>query len=123
MPDFVEQVRREIMALEDGLRDAELGPSPDWFEKHVDDQMVFVADGQAATPKRMIVEAHKPGSKAPKFTDVVMSNCVVHAHSPDCAVVTISGAYTAGDTTHNLRYMRVWARKSGEWKIVAGAMY
>ena len=113
-------VKIEIESLEERLKQAELGPDPDFFEKHIDDDMVFVADGTSSRPKRQIVEAHRPG-KGQKFTRVEMSEMVIVDHG-DAAVVTCKGTYEGDKGTHVLKFMRVWAKKPDGWKIVAGSM-
>lgn len=113
-------VQQEIGRLEEQLRLAELGPDPQFFEKHIDDEMTFVAGGQAAKPKKQIVEAHQPG-KGQKFTRVEMSDMTIIDHG-STAVVTCQGTYEGPNGTHVLKFMRVWAKKSDGWRIVAGAM-
>ena len=39
----------------------------------------------------------------------------------DVAIVTCLGTYEAGSTI-TLKFMRVWAKKGGRWKIVAGSV-
>ena len=64
----------EIRALEERLRQAELGPDPTVFEELLDDDAILVdQQGHAARAKRQVVEAHTPG-KGPKFTAVEMSD-------------------------------------------------
>ena len=113
-------VQGEIQALEDQLRQAELGPDPAFFQKYVDDNMVFVADGQSSKPKAKIVEAHTPG-KGQKFTRVEMSDTTIIDHG-DCAVVTTTGIFEGPSGVRTLKFMRVWMKKGDGWKIVAGAM-
>lgn len=110
----------EIRALEEKLRLAELGPDHTFFERHVDDEMVFVAGGQASQPKQHIVEAHKPGNER-KFTAVKMTETTIvdHGHT---AIVTCTGAYEGPSGTHVLKFMRVWAKLPDGWKIVAGSL-
>ena len=57
--------RDEIMALEQRLREAELGPDPDFFEQVLADEVLI--DGERAKAK--VVAAHRPGA-GPKFTKV-----------------------------------------------------
>lgn len=113
-------VRDEIAALEEQLRQAELGPDPDFFRVYVDDEMVFVADGKVAQPKEMIVQAHTPG-KGQKFTRVDMSDMKIVEHG-STVVVTCQGEYEGPNGAIVLKYLRIWARKSDGWRIVAGAM-
>ena len=50
----------EIRALEESLRQAELGPDPKFFEEALDDNAIL--DGQRA--KARVVAAHQPGHKS-----------------------------------------------------------
>lgn len=113
-------VTEEIQALEEELRQAELGPDPRFFQTYLDDAMVFVAEGKVSQPKAKIVEAHTPG-KGQKFTRVEMTEMNIVDHG-NTAVVTCSGTYEGPAGTHALRYLRIWARKADGWRIVAGSM-
>jgi len=113
-------VKSEIESLEEQLKQAELGPDPEFFEKHIDDEMVFVSEGQASRPKQQIIEMHRPG-KGEKFDRVEMSNMMIVEHGAT-AVVTCQGIYEGPGGTHVLKFMRVWAKKSDGWKIIAGSM-
>lgn len=110
----------EITALEESLRQAELGPDPAWFEKHLDDKIIMVTEGVATFTKEKVVAAHQPGA-APKFINVTMTDMKILDHE-NGAVVTCKGSYETPMGTHNLRFMRVWVKKSSGWKIVAGTV-
>jgi hypothetical protein len=110
----------EILALEEKLRLAELGPDPEFFEKHIDKNMIFVGEGKAHRPKDHIVEAHSPG-KGTKFTRVDMSEMNIVDHG-NTAVVTVTGTYEGPLGTQVLKFMRVWAKKEEGWRIIAGSM-
>jgi uncharacterized protein (TIGR02246 family) len=114
-------LEEEILALEEQLRQAELGPDPAFFETHLaDDALMLTGDGKTAFAKQQIVEAHRPG-KGPKFVDVEMKDLKVIAH--ECAaVVTCVGTYATADQSFSLRFMRVWVRKAAGWQIVAGTV-
>ena len=114
---IVEQIR----ALEERLRQAELGPDPAVFEELLDEDAVLVdQEGRAARAKRKVVEAHRPG-KGPKFTAVEMTDLQITAHE-NAAVVTCTGRFTGPQFTGALRFMRVWLKKGGRWRIVAGSV-
>lgn len=115
------RVQAEISALEESLRQAELGPDPKFFEIHLsDDAIMMSVNGGAAFAKSQVVGAHRPG-KGPKFTRVEMTNMQIIDHG-SAAVVTCTGAYETGDKSFTLRFMRVWVRKDVGWQIVAGAV-
>lgn len=106
----------EIQALEEALRQAELGPDPTFFERHLADDVLL--DGEFAKAK--VVEAHRPGN-GPKFTRVEMSDLRILDHGA-AAVVTCRGVYTGPQGTHALRFLRVWLRKPEGWRIIAGTI-
>jgi hypothetical protein len=55
-------VQKEIAALEERLRLAELGPDPKFYEDALADDAVLVSqDGQPSMAKSKVIEAHQPG--------------------------------------------------------------
>jgi len=114
-------VRDDIAALEERLRQAELGPDPKFFEEVLADDVVLVGqDGQAFFAKRKVVEAHQPGI-VPKFNRVEVSDLQVVDHGT-AAVVTCTGTYESAQTSVTLKFMRVWVKKDNRWQIVAGSV-
>jgi hypothetical protein len=109
-------VREEILALEEALRQAELGPDPSFFERFLADDAVL--DGQRAKAK--VVAAHQPGGPA-KFTRVEMSEFELVEHG-SAVVVTCNGLYEAPGGTHRLKFMRVWLKAPTGWHIIAGSV-
>lgn len=110
----------EITALENQLREAELGPDPAFFEKALADDMVIIANGEPAFAKKKIVAAHQPGA-GPKFTTVAMSNLKIIDHGV-AAVVTCDGTFEGPQGKNQLKFMRVWAKKNGTWQIITGTV-
>ncbi len=108
-------LKQEIIALEEELRLAELVPDPKFFEKYLDDEALM--DGQKLKSK--IVEAHKPGSEH-KFTKVTMSDFNFIEHG-SAVVVTCVGNYEGPKWSGEMKFMRVWLKKNGEWKIIAAS--
>jgi Domain of unknown function (DUF4440) len=106
----------EITALEERLRQAELGPDPAFFEEILADDLLI--DGQRAKAK--IVAAHQPGA-GPKFTRVEMSDFEIVDHGT-AAVVTCTGRYESPQWSGTLKFMRVWLKRDGRWQIIAGSM-
>ena len=106
----------EIMKLEESLRKAELGPDPKFFEQRLADNAVL--DGQLMKAK--IVEAHRTGSKAPKFTKVEMKDFQFTDHGT-AVVVTCQGIYEGPQWSGSLKFMRVWLKKGDQWQIIAGS--
>jgi ketosteroid isomerase-like protein len=119
--DQARSVQDEIAALEEQLRQAELGPDPKFFETHLADDAVLVSQGgEAAIAKSQIVEAHRPGA-GPKFTRVEMSDMTIIDHGT-AAVVTCKGVYEGPQGVVTLKFMRVWLKKNNQWQIVAGSI-
>ena len=106
----------EIRELEERLRQAELGPDPRFFEEHLADDALL--DGQRA--KEKVVAAHQPGA-GPKFRRVEMSGFEIIDHGI-AAVVTCTGTYEGPQGTVTLNFMRVWLRRAGRWRIIAGTV-
>ena len=114
-------VKQEIAALEERLRQAELGPNPEVFEELLaEDAMLVDQEGRAARAKRKVVEAHRPG-KGAKFTAVEISDLEIVEHG-NAAVVTCTGRFIGAQFSGALKFMRVWLKKDGRWQIVAGSI-
>jgi ketosteroid isomerase-like protein len=114
-------VRQEIAALEERLRQAELGPDAQVFEELLaDDVLLLDQHGTAAFAKRKVIEAHRPG-KGPKFTAVDITELQIVDHG-NAAVVTCTARFTGPQFTGALKFMRVWLKKDGHWQIVAGSI-
>jgi hypothetical protein len=111
------QYRQEILALEERLRQAELGPDPAFFEEYLADDALI--DGQRL--KARIVAAHRPQpGKGPKFSRVEMRDVTLIEHGP-VVVVACGGSFEGPDFTGTLKFMRVWLNENGKWTIVAAA--
>lgn len=109
----------EIMQLEERLRQAELGPDPEFFQEYLADDVVV--DGQQV--KAQIVEAHRPGSgKGQKFNRVEMSDFKLVEHGP-AVVLTCQGHYEGPQFTGTLKFMRVWLKEGGRWRIIAASTF
>ena len=104
----------EISRLEQELVRAELGPDASWFEAHLADDVVL--DGSAGM-KAKVVAAHRATGTA-KFTHVEMADTRIVDHG-DVAVVTCVGRYVGAQGPFALKFMRVWHKKNGAWRIVA----
>lgn len=114
-------VRNEITQLEERLRQAEIAPDPSVFEELLDDNVLLTGeDGRPFFAKQKVVEAHRPG-KGPKFTHVDVTNVQIVEHG-GAAVVTCSATFAGPQGTFTLQFLRVWVRKDGKWRIVAGSV-
>jgi hypothetical protein len=113
--------RSEILELEERLRQAELGPDPTFFQEALADEVIlFDEKGQPALAKPKVVEAHQPGA-GPKFTRVEMREMKVVDHGA-AAVVTCEGTYEWAQGSVALRFMRVWLKQDGRWRVIAGSV-
>ena len=113
--------RSEITELEERLRQAELGPDPAFFQEALADNAVLVGqDGEPSMAKAKVVQAHQPGA-GPKFTRVEMSDMQIVEHG-DAAVVTCQGNYESPKGSVSLKFMRLWLKRDGRWKIIAGSI-
>jgi hypothetical protein len=111
----------EIAAMEERLRQAELGPDPEFFEKVLADNAVLVSqDGQAGFAKAQVVEAHRRG-KQPKFTRVEVYDSQIVDHG-NAAVVTSRWTYENAQGSFTLKFMRVWLKNNNGWQIIAGSI-
>jgi len=106
----------EIIALEERLRRAELGPDPAFFETMVADDALI--DGLRIKAK--IVAAHRP-SGGPKFTRVTVNDMEIADHG-SAAVVTCTGTYEGPDWSGTLKFMRVWHKRNRRWQIIAASI-
>ena len=114
-------IQIEIAAMEEHLRQAELGPDPQFFEKALADNAVLVSqDGQARLAKAQVVEAHQPGTN-PKFTRVEVSDSEIVDHG-SAAVVTSRWTYENAQGRFTLKFMRVWLKKDEGWQIIAASI-
>ena len=114
-------IQNEIAAMEERLRQAELGPDPQFFEAALADNAVLVSqDGQARLAKAQVVEAHRPG-KNPKFTRVEVSDSEIVDHG-SAAVVTSRWTYENAQGRFTLKFMRVWLKKDAGWQIIAASI-
>lgn len=103
----------EIRALEEQLRQAELGPEPEFFASALADDALL--DGQLLKSK--VVEAHRPG-QGQKFTKVEMTEFRFFDHGSAVAL-TCTGHYEGERGAFTMKFMRVWAKKDARWQIIA----
>ncbi|HNB23215.1 MAG TPA: nuclear transport factor 2 family protein [Candidatus Melainabacteria bacterium] len=115
-------VEYEIAELEEQLRQADLKPNQNFFQNHLDDQMVLMVDGDICShsPKAYIVDKHHP-AKAQRFDRVEITEMKI-LEQGDTAVVTGFANYEGPDGRFSMNFMRIWVKKEDGWKIVAGSM-
>jgi hypothetical protein len=113
-------IKKEILELEEKLRQAELGPDTKFFVEHLADDAIMISDGKLDFIKEKVVESHKPG-KGQKFVDVKMTDMKILDHGI-AAVVTCKGTYYTQDKVFTLNFMRIWVKKGSKWQIIAGTI-
>ena len=111
-----------IEQLEAQLRQAQLNGDVDALDRLIDDALLFVGPDGALVSKTDDLASHRSG--AVRFTShepsdlqwqCVTSDVVVVALKARLAVL-VYGQPIVGD----FRYTRVWARRDGQWRVVAG---
>ena len=110
----------EIVALEERLRAAELGPDPEPFRELLDDHVVLLAQDGAPISKAMVVQAHEHSSRQ-KFERVEFEDVQMADHD-DVVVVVCRTRYSAARKSFVLKTVRIWKR-TDRWRVIAAAMY
>lgn len=112
----------DIVAAEDQLRDAQLRGDAAALDALIAEELLFAGpDGRLAT-KAEDLQAH--ASRLVRFIAHEPVELRIRRIGPDVAAasllaaleVEVAGARHAG----TFRYLRVWAREGGRWKVVAG---
>jgi hypothetical protein len=113
-------VQKEISALEEKLKQADLTNDPDILEELLaDDAVLTGADGKPFT-KAFVVERHHPKGEK-KFTRFEATDFKIQDLG-EVAIVTVRLDLAGKGFEIVLRNTRVWARRRGRWQIVAGHM-
>lgn len=112
-----------ILALEEELRRAQLAGDVAALDRLLDDALLFTGiDGRLYT-KRDDLALHRSGKLRitrmdPGERHIVRLGAVVVVNVRMEAAATVDGVEESGP----LRYTRVWAERSGGWRVVAGHM-
>jgi len=119
-------IEQEIRVYEEELRQADASPEPDTsaiLDKYLaDDVLMHGPKGESlGNAKAFILEAHRPPKKQ-AFDEVKLSDMKVKVLNENVAVVTCRGDYRIQGQSFALRFLRVWSKVGGEWKIVAGSV-
>ena len=113
----------EILAREEELRRAQLASDVEALERLLDDRLMFVSLNGAVVTKNDDLSLHRSGRF--RITRMEpMERCILHL-GETCIVSTKMDSAAILDESPIeaiLRYTRVWHRKSGEWRVVAGHM-
>jgi ketosteroid isomerase-like protein len=115
------EVHKEIEELENEWRSAQL--SNDWktMDRLLDDEYTGISVNGLIQTKEQAIAARKAGSLVLK--KLVFSDVKVKVYSGSTAAVVTSKAEVVGsnggeDISGHYRYMRVYAKKLGTWRIV-----
>lgn len=113
-------VRKQIEALEDQWRDAELNNNVNEMAKLLaDDYIGISANGTVATRSETL-DARRAGTVRIQSLDITDLKVRVYG---DTAVVTSKAALVGengqSDISGNYRYTRVYTRRLGRWRIVS----
>ena len=116
-------MKSEIIIKEEELRLAMIKSNVAKLDELIDDSLIFTGpDGNVAT-KTMDLEAHS--NKIQKITELAPSEQVIKLHD-DFAVASVkmkmSGTYGDFDISGLYRYLRIWTKIQGRWKVVAGSV-
>lgn len=114
---------REIVALEEELRAAQLAADVRALDRLIAERLLFTGPGGQLVTKAQDLDAHSSG--VVRFRAHEPEELHIRRVSPDVAItalrarlaVEVNGAVVGG----TYRYTRVWAREGGEsWRVVGG---
>lgn len=112
-------VEREILDLEERLKQADIVSDPEFLDEVLIDGFYFTGPGGAIYTKEQILQAHHPAG-AQKFSRFETSDIRVREFG-DTVIVTLRLDMTVQDHDYAFRYTRVWLKRDGRWKIVAAS--
>jgi ketosteroid isomerase-like protein len=121
-PRFARMVDAEIAGLEAELRAAQLNADVGALDRLIDDDLLFVGPDGAFATKADDLAAYRDGVM--RVTHHEPQELRVRRVGAHAAVVALSarmsGSYGGAPFSGTARYIRVWSRDSGQWRIVAG---
>lgn len=113
---------REISALEDELRAAQLGADVETLDRLISEHLLFTGPDGALATKDDDLRAYRDGVM--RVTMHEPEETRVRRVGTDVAVVAlrtrVAGSYGGVPFAGVARYTRVWAREDGRWRIVGG---
>ena len=113
---------KEVLRSEDQLRQAMINSDINSLNLLIHPNLLFtIPNGQTIT-KEMDLEGYQSGK-------MVMEDIIPEKHSieiiDDNAVVSViaelKGRYLGESINGKYRYLRVWKRVEGQWKVIAGS--
>ena len=113
-------VDKEILAIEEQLRVAQLNADSASVEHLLDDRMLLLSDSKPFFAKARLMEMYAPASGR-RFTSVEWKDVQI-IHYGEAAVVICRGEYRTTQSLVRLGFMRLWLKRAGEWKLIAGTV-
>lgn len=111
-----------VEQLEAALRQAQLDGDVDALDRLIDDELIFVGPDGALASKADDLALHRSG--AVRFKTHEPIDLQWRLVAADVVVVTLHArlavVFHGQSVTGNFRYTRVWARRNGGWRVVAG---
>jgi hypothetical protein len=115
-----EEVKKQIMALDQQLNDAAVQGNMQFFSKIMSDGYVGVAPNGMILAQSLIAAHYQAGTL--RYESVVNSDIDIKVHG-NCAVLTALSAVKGHDGDVDLsgvyRIMRVFLNRNGQWQIIA----
>lgn len=110
---------REILDLEERLKQADIVSDPEFLDDVLIDGFYFTGPGGVIYTKEQILQTHRPAG-VQKFSRFETSDIRIQDFG-DTVIVTLRLDMTVQDHAHAFRYTRVWLKRDGRWRIVAGS--
>jgi uncharacterized protein (TIGR02246 family) len=110
---------REILDLEERLKQADIVSDPEFLDEVLIDGFYFTGPGAVIYTKEQVLEAHRPAG-VQKFSRLETSDIRIQDFG-DTVIVTLRLDMTAQDHDYAFRYTRVWLKRDGRWRVVAGS--
>jgi hypothetical protein len=112
-----------IQDLEESLRLAMLSSDVPTLERLISDNLLFVGPNGTAFRKQDDLDLHR--SKRQKLDRADWEEVKVETY--ESAAVSVVTAYLAGsfdglNFSGRFRYIRMWARLGGSWKVIGGSI-
>jgi len=113
----------EIEHAENELRLAMLRSEVLKLEELIDDKLLFIGPDGAVYSKEDDVSLHRSGAQRISRLDIVEQSIQAR---PDVAAVSVlalmSGVFKGQAFQGRFRYLRVWSKTPGGWRVIAGSV-
>ena len=116
-------MHEEIRRHEERLRQAMLAGDVAELDRLLDDALLFVGPDTRVYGKADDLALHR--SRTTRFTCLDVRDLRLASHG-DAAVVTVeadlAGEHGGAPFAGRFRYLRLWAKRPGGWKVVGGSV-